>query len=169
VSANLRGNGPKITAALDGLSRLSEVVTKRRDQLSHLVASTDQVTALLDRRGTQIVELMGQSDTLLRALLARRDLIRGLLRDAASFTDQLRGLLAENEAQFRPLLDNAVQLTDILRRYDDDVDRALELLAPASRYLNNSLGNGPYWDVYLPYSIIPDNIICRTGQVPGCR
>ncbi|WP_084210786.1 MCE family protein [Pseudonocardia acaciae] len=169
VSANLRGNGQKITAALDGLTRLSDVVTKRREQLSHLVASTDQVTELLDRRSTQIVSLMGQSDTLLRALLARRELIRGLLADAASLTDQLRGLLAENEGQIRPLLDNAAELTDVLRRYDDDVDRALELLAPAGRYLNNSLGNGPYWDVYLPYSIVPDNIICRTGQVPGCR
>lgn len=169
VSQNLRGNGPKLSAALDGLSRLSDVVTKRREQLSHLVASTDQVSALLDRRSAQIYALMGQSDTLLRAVLDRRELIRGLLRDATSVTDQLRGLLTENQAQIGPLLDNAAQLTDILHRYDDDVDRALELLAPASRYLNNSLGNGPYWDVYLPYSLVPDNLLCRSGAVTGCR
>lgn len=169
TSANLSGNGQRITAALDGLSRASDVVVKRRDQIGQLIASTDEVTRLLNDRNGQIFALMGQSDTLLRALTQRRELIRGALTDLASVTDELRGLLRDNSSEITPLLDNAAELSEVLKRHDGDVDRALELLAPAGRYLANSQGNGPYWDVYLPYSIIPDNLLCQVGAIKGCK
>lgn len=169
VADSLRGEGPKVSAALDGLSRLSAVVVARRDQLAHLITSADTVTQLVNQRGGQIYALLGQSDQLLRELLRRREVIRGLLTDLASLTGQLRQALAENQSEIRPLLDNATQLTAVLRQQDDDVDRALELLAPAGRYLNNALGNGPYLEAYLPDSVVPDNVVCLLGLARGCH
>jgi phospholipid/cholesterol/gamma-HCH transport system substrate-binding protein len=169
VATTLRWDGPKVGASLDGLSRLSAVVVNRRDQIAHLIKSADAVTTLLDQRSDRLFALMGQSDTLLRELLRRRDLIRGVLSDAASFTDELNRAVKENQPQVGPLLDNARQLTDVLRQQDDAVDRALELLAPGGRYLNNTLGDGPYLEVYLPYSLVPDNLLCRARAVSGCH
>jgi len=169
VSNNLRGDGPKISAALDGLSRLSAVVVARRDQVAHLITSADAVTQLVNQRSDKLYALMGQSDQLLRELLRRRDTIRGMLTDLASLTRELRKTIDENQSQIGSLLDNARELTDVLRKQDDSVDRALELIAPAGRYLNNAVGNGPYADVYTPYSILPDNLLCRVGAVKGCK
>jgi phospholipid/cholesterol/gamma-HCH transport system substrate-binding protein len=92
-----------------------------------------------------------------------------VLNDLADFTGELRKTLAENDSQLGPLLDDAKDLTDVLRAQDDAVDRALQLLAPAGRYLDNALGNGPYVETYLPYSIVPDNVLCRAGAVKGCK
>jgi phospholipid/cholesterol/gamma-HCH transport system substrate-binding protein len=169
VAGTLRGDGPKISAALDGLSRASDVVSTRRDQIAHLIDSTDAVTSLIDHRSDQLFALLGQSDTLLRELTRRRDLVRDVLGDLADFTGELRKTLAENDSEVRPLLDNAKDLTDVLREEDKAVGNALQLLAPAGRYLDNALGNGPYIEAYLPYSILPDNILCRAGAVKGCK
>jgi phospholipid/cholesterol/gamma-HCH transport system substrate-binding protein len=169
VSASLRDQGPKVGAALDGLSRLSDVVVTRRDQIAHLISSTEQVVTLVDQRSDRLFALLGQSDQLLAELNRRRDLIRGVLTDLAAFTTQLRKAVAENESQVGPLLDNAAELTAALRAQDDAVDRALELVAPAGRYLNNVIGNGPYGEVYAPYSIIPDSVLCQAKAVSGCR
>lgn len=169
VAGTLRGDGPRIGAALDGLSRVSDVVLRRRDQIAHLLTSADQVTQLVNERGDRLYELMGQSDELLRELLRRRDVIHGTLTDLASLTDQLRGAISENRSRIGPLLDHARELTDLLRQQDDAVDRALQLLAPSGRYLNNAVGNGPYFEVYLPYSLVPDNVLCRVHAATGCR
>jgi len=169
VSNNLRGDGPKISAALDGLSRLSTVVVARRDQVAHLITSADAVTQLVNQRSDQLYALMGQSDQLLRGLLRLRDVIGGMLTDLASLTRELRKTIDENQSRIGSLLDNARELTDVLRKQDDSVDRALELIAPAGRYVNNAVGNGPYADVYTPYSILPDNLLCRVGAVKGCK
>lgn len=169
VRDNLRGTGPQVGAALDGLSRLSAVIDTRKDQISDLITSADAVSAVLSERRGQLFTLLGQSDALLGELLRRRELIRGTLDDFAEFTGQLRALLEENRAQIEPLLDNVVGVTDILRRADESIDRALKLLAPAGRYLNNAAGNGPYLDLYLPYGLFPDNFLCRVGAVSGCR
>jgi phospholipid/cholesterol/gamma-HCH transport system substrate-binding protein len=92
-----------------------------------------------------------------------------MLNDLASLTGELRKTIDENQSQVGSLLDNARELTEVLRKQDDSVDRALELIAPAARYTNNAVGNGPYVDVYLPYSIVPDNILCLLGLVKGCK
>ncbi len=168
TAGTFRGDGPKIAAALDGLSRMSGVIEKRRDQSTHLIDGAGQVTALVDQRGDRLFSLLKRSDTLLAELTRRRDLIRSVLNDLAGVTGQLRRTLSENESQIGPLLDNAKELTQLLKEEDASVDRALQLLAPAGRYTTNALGNGPYLDLYLPYSIIPDNILCRAGAVDGC-
>lgn len=168
VAGTFRGDGPKIAAALDGLTRASAVVTTRREQIAHLIRTADEVTALVDRRSDRLFALLGQSDALVRELVRRQELVRGVLTDLADFTGRLRKVLADNESQIGPLLDNTEELSAVLRAEDDAVDRALEVLAPAGRYLNNSLGNGPYLEAYLPYSIVPDNVLCRAGAVKGC-
>jgi phospholipid/cholesterol/gamma-HCH transport system substrate-binding protein len=168
TAGTFRGDGPKIAAALDGLSRMSKVIENRRDQITHLIDGAGQVTELVDRRGERLFGLLDRSDTLLAELTRRRELIRSVLTDLAGVTGQLRRTLAENESQIGPLLDNAKELTELLEQEDESVDRALELLAPAGRYLTNALGNGPYLELYLPYSIIPDNVLCRAGAVDGC-
>jgi phospholipid/cholesterol/gamma-HCH transport system substrate-binding protein len=165
----LRGKGPEISAALDGLSRLSGVVLKRKDEVSELIQNLDSVSNLVDQRSDQLFGLMTQSNTLLREVLHRRDTIENLLHDAATLTDQLNDLLREDGPQVRPLLDNARQLTDVLHQQDDAVNRALSVIGSSGRYVANATGNGPYANVYLPYSLIPDNLLCGLHVITGCK
>lgn len=167
-AGTFRGTGPEIGAALGGLSRVSDVITTRRDQIAHLIGSADAVTQLLDQRSTQLFALLGQSDTLVKELVRRREVLRGVLTALAGFTDQLRGALADNQERIGPLLRDAADLTDVLKDQDGAVDRALELLAPAARYANNAVGNGPYIEGDAPFATVPDNFLCQSRAVSGC-
>ena len=57
---------------LRGLSRLSETVASRNDQINTLLKNLHTVSGTLAARDEDIVSLMKNSDTLLRALVARR-------------------------------------------------------------------------------------------------
>ena len=60
---------------LRGLSRLSETVASRNDQIGELLQNLDTVSGVLADRDQDIVALMKDSDVLLRALVARRDAV----------------------------------------------------------------------------------------------
>lgn len=169
VTGNLRGNGEAVRQTLDGLTELSNVVIKRGDQLNQLITSADAVTTMVNDQRDQLFAMMGQADALFKILLDRRELVRGVLSDFKTLTAQLRDVLNENRPQLAPLLANLGGVTDILVRTNDAIDRALEALAPTARYVNNAVGNGPYLDLYLPYAIVPDNLLCVTGAVTGCE
>lgn len=169
VAGNLKGNGEAVAKSLDGLTELSTLVTERSDQIAALISSADAVTTMVNDNRAQLFAMMGQADRLIKTLLDRRELIWGILNDFATLTTQLRDLLNENRPQLEPLLANLTGITDILARTNDAIDRALEALVPAARYVNNAVGNGPYLELYLPYAIVPDNLLCATGAVTGCR
>lgn len=154
---------------LAGITELSGIVTKREGQISELLENTEAVTATLNANRTEIFDLIGQGDRLLKQLLQRRALIRSLLSDFREITTQLSGMLEDNRAQIKPMLATARQFTKLLARNDKGIAKALERFAPASRYLTNAVGNGPYLELRLPYSILPDNLLCTAGVVKGCR
>lgn len=155
--------------SLAGITELSGIVTEREGQISRLLADTEAVTSTLNANRVEIFDLMGQGDRLLKELLQRRALIRSLLADFREITTQLSGMLEENRAQLKPMLANARKFTQLLARNDEAIGKALERFAPASRYLTNAAGNGPYLDLRLPYAILPDNLLCTAGVVKGCR
>lgn len=154
---------------LHGLSRLSEVITKREGQIGRLLEGADAVAGMVNNNRTRLFALMSQSDAVLQQIVRQRDLIRDLLGDAKELLGQLEAMLAENRPQIEPLLQNLAGFTDILNRNQRALDRGIELLGPTSRYVANAFGNGPYGDMYLPYAIFPDNALCRTGVVRGCK
>ncbi|WP_026360463.1 MCE family protein [Amycolatopsis nigrescens] len=169
LADSFRGTPQQVGETLDGLGQLSELVTAREGQLRQLLDGADAVTTMLNDNRAQLFTLMGQADGLLKQLLHRRDLIRNVLTDFRTLTGQLKDILNENRPQLEPLLANLSGVTDVLQRNDDAVGRSLELLAPAGRYLANTFGNGPYAEIYLPYAIIPDNLLCASGVVKGCK
>lgn len=169
VAGNLHGNGAAVSQALDGITRLSELISNRDVQIGQLIGSADAITTMVNADKAALFTMMSQADGLMTVLLDRRELIRGILNDFRTLTTQLRDVLGENRAQLEPFFANLAGVTDILRRVGDALDRALEVIAPTARYVNNAFGNGPYGEIYLPYAIFPDNLLCTAGVVTGCQ
>lgn len=169
LADDFRGTPKAFGESLTGLTKLSEVISKREDQVARLLTSADTITTVLNENQAEIFSLMGQTDAMLQKLLQRRELLSRVLSDFGALSDQLSALLSENRPQVEPLMKNLSGVTDILKRNDRYVDKALKLLAPTGRYLTNATGNGPYADVYLPYSVVPDNLLCAAGAVEGCK
>ena len=168
VTKNLYGNGAAVSQALDGVTKLSEMVSRRDQQIGQLISSADALTTIVNNDKAALFTMMSQADGLFKILLDRRELIRGILSDFKALIGQLRDLLNDNRPQLQPLFNNLTGITDILIRTNDALDRALQVIAPTARYVNNAFGNGPYADIYLPYAIFPDNLLCTARVVTGC-
>jgi phospholipid/cholesterol/gamma-HCH transport system substrate-binding protein len=169
VTKNLYGNGAAVSQALDGVTQLSTMISRRDQQIGQLISSADAITTIVNKDKAALFTMMSQADGLFKILLDRRDLVHGILSDFKTLIGQLRDVLNDNRPQLQPLFNNLTGITDILQRTNDALDRALQVIAPTARYVNNAFGNGPYADIYLPYAIFPDNLLCTAKVVTGCQ
>lgn len=158
--ANAFGNtAPDVHAALTGLSALSQTIASRDNQIAQLLASTKRVTGMLAADDSQFQSLINDGNLLLNELQARRDAIGSLLTGTRQLAVQLSGLVTDNSATLRPALAELDQVTTVLQRNQDNLNRALALAGPYYRLVGNTLGNGRWFDVYLcglvPQSYLP--------------
>jgi phospholipid/cholesterol/gamma-HCH transport system substrate-binding protein len=160
LSDDFRGTPALTRQTLDGIAKLSDVVVTRRAQLNTLLQQADNVTANLDANRDSLVQLMQQASLVLAEVTRRRDAITKLLADAQAISDQLVGLVRDNQAKITPLLEHLGVVLGTLRANKDALDQIAILLGPASRYFANIVGNGPYMDVNGPNAIFPDSMLC---------
>ncbi len=136
-------------STLRGLSRLSETVASRNDQIGELLGNLDTVSATLANRDQDIVALMKDSDVLLRALVARRDAVHQLLVSTSRLSTELTLLVQQTRADLKPALTNLQSVVNVLLKNQSNLDESLRLMAPFYRVFQNTLGSGPWFDTYI--------------------
>ena len=153
-----------IKAALTGLSRLSNTVSSRDEQLQHLLASADTVTNVLSDRDDEVRRLIDDGDLLLRVVEARRAQIHSLLISTQKLATQLIGLVRDNKANLDPALARLRTVTGILQKNQANLDKSLQVLAPFVRDFANTLGNGRWFDTIV-YNLPPAELRFCQGSV----
>jgi phospholipid/cholesterol/gamma-HCH transport system substrate-binding protein len=134
---------------LRGLSRLSQTVASRNDQINTLLKNLDSVSGTLANRDEDIVNLMKNSDTLLRALVARRASVHRLLVSTSQFSNELTLLVRQSRADLKPALTNLQGVVNLLLKNQNNLDESLRLMAPFYRVFANTLGSGPWFDTWI--------------------
>lgn len=153
-------SGDDLGPALDGVRQLSGLVQTRSDELGRLLVAARRVSHQLENSTDDVVAMMRQADIILDALRARRETIHALLRDLATFGDQLTGVIRDNEADLAPMMRDIRTVSALLEKHDAALSRALSLLGPTARYFGNGSGTGPWLDQYTNGGT-PDNVRCR--------
>jgi phospholipid/cholesterol/gamma-HCH transport system substrate-binding protein len=134
---------------LRGLSRLSETVASRNDQIGQLLKNLDTVSGTLAARDQDIVKLMKDSDVLLRALVQRRQAVHELLVSTSRLSTELTSLVKQSRADIKPALSNLEGVVNVLLKNQANLDESLRLMAPFYRVFANTLGTGPWFDTYI--------------------
>ena len=134
---------------LRGLSRLSETVASRNDQINELLKNLDSVSGVLAQRDQDIVALMRDSDTLMRALVARRQAVHQLLVSTSRLSSELTLLVKQSRADLKPALQNLQGVVNLLLKNQANLDESLRLMAPFYRVFANTLGTGPWFDTWI--------------------
>src|SRR3954453_631907 len=148
--ADLTKNTPAaFQGTLRGLSRLSETVGSRNDQINELLKNLHSVSGTLADRDQDIVSLMKDSDTLLRALVARRTEVHRLLVSTSRFSQELTLLVQQSRADLKPALSNLQGVVNLLLKNQNNLDESLRLMAPFYRVFANTLGDGPWFDTWI--------------------
>lgn len=169
LSDTLKDTPKPMKDALSGLSALSKTVSSRDEELAKLLSNTSQVSKTLSDRNTQLQKIISDGNLLLDELQRRKDAISALLTGATGLAQQLSGLVNDNRQQLKPALAKLGDVTDILKRNQDNLGRSLALLAPFSRVGANATGNGRWFEGYI-CGLLPPMINAGGLQVnpEGC-
>jgi phospholipid/cholesterol/gamma-HCH transport system substrate-binding protein len=155
----LRDTPDDARAAIDGVARLSAVAAKRTDQMGALLRSSRQVTTDLATNSEEIIDLLRQSNLVLKELTKRRDVIHAMLVDARRLAREVSGVLADNEEQLEPLMRDFSAALANLRKQEKKISDSIDGLGTMAYYFANASGNGPWIDLHVPVGL-PDNISC---------
>src|SRR5207302_1826864 len=119
------------------------------------------VSRTIADRNADFEKLLGDGNLLLQEIRNRRDSISALLDGTRRLSTQLTGLVDDNAAQLGPTLTQLDQVTKMLQRNQDNLNRSLQNFAPFTRLFANVLGTGRWFDTYvcglLPPSVGPVN------------
>ncbi|KAA0020207.1 MCE family protein [Antrihabitans cavernicola] len=146
LSAAFADTSPDIRSSLDGVSRLSQTIESRNDQLAKLFAATSKTTKVLADRNEQFTQLLSGAGQLLGELNNRQQAIAQLLTGTQRLSQQLTGLIKDNEAQIGPALQQLRGVVQILQNNNAELDKAIKLYKPFTRLFTNLLGNGRWFD-----------------------
>jgi phospholipid/cholesterol/gamma-HCH transport system substrate-binding protein len=163
VGDTLRAAGPSLGPAFKGITRISDVITKRDDQIEQLLEASQSISNQLADSTGDLTSLMRESNLVMDEILKRRKAIRNLLSDVSSITASISGILDDNAAKLGPTLKDLETVTTVLNAHDDQLRFALHNLAVTSRYLANATGDGPFVNLYFPENT-PDKARCG---IPG--
>jgi phospholipid/cholesterol/gamma-HCH transport system substrate-binding protein len=169
ISNTFADTPPELHQALTGLSALSETISSRDDQLAQLLANTKQITATLAGDDSQFQQLLSDGNLLLSELRQRRDTIGSLLTGTEALAKQLSGLVDDNNKQLGPTLTELDQVTTVLQRNQDNLNKALSLAGPYYRMVGNTLGNGRWLDAYVCGLIPQADLAPGAGPSTGCE
>ncbi|MEV0247278.1 MlaD family protein [Nocardia sp. NPDC050712] len=163
------GDSPQLTAAaLDSVGVLAGVIADRRDEVDALLKNMDAVAQLVADNKNSVLLLLTHGQAIGAAVARRQDLVRGLLDVIAAVSKVLQEIGIEDGGRLAPLIQNLNTMSDGLTKNRDNLDRLYEIMPVALRQFNNTLGNGPYGEVYAPW-LFPDNWLCSAQVIGGCR
>jgi phospholipid/cholesterol/gamma-HCH transport system substrate-binding protein len=150
VLSDTFANSPKhMKDTLTGLSQLSATLSTRDQQLKTLLANTAGFSKTVADRDDQLKKLFADASLLLGELQLRRDAVHLLLTGTTTLAGELRGLVADNQKQLKPALDELDRVTTILAKNQKNLSESLRSLAPYVRTFNNVVGNGRWFEGYI--------------------
>ncbi|MFR9750738.1 MCE family protein [Nocardia sp. 004] len=149
LSAAFADTPAPLRSALDGVTALSRSINARDQALSDLLTRAQNVTKILADRGDQINALLLDGNALLGELDRRRIALGQLIVHVNGLAQQLSGLVADNEAQLKPVLDKLNSVLALLQRNKQNLAEALDGLGPFAAALGEQVGSGPYFHAYV--------------------
>lgn len=150
LSATIDQLAPQLGPTFDGLSRLSKSINGRNEDLAGLLKSASEVSVVLGERSTQLNTLILNANDLLGVLDDRRGAIVDLLANTTAVSQQLTGLVADNEAQLAPTLERLNAVTAVLEKNRDNISNALPNVKKFMLSQAETLANGPFYNAYVP-------------------
>lgn len=141
---------PQLGPTFDGLSRVSQSLNNRNESLAELLSTAGDVTQIFSERSNQVNALILNANDLLAVLDDRRYAITSLLASISAVSQELTGVVADNENELRPALERLNNVTALLERNRDNLAKMLP--GAAKYYLTQGeiVSNGAYYNAFVP-------------------
>lgn len=150
LSDTLDRIAPQLGPTFDGISRLSRSLNSRNETLGELLKSASDVTGILSERSQQVNSLILNANDLLAVLVERRQAVVDLLANTSTVSQQLIGLVKDNEAELAPTLERLNKVNEVLIRNRDNLAKAIPGAAKYQGILSEAVSSGAYYTAYVP-------------------
>jgi phospholipid/cholesterol/gamma-HCH transport system substrate-binding protein len=168
ISKTFQNTPPYVREALTGLASLSQTISSKDTQLAQLLQGTKQITGTLSSEDNEFRQLLGDGNLLLNELEQRQQAIGSLLTGTQALATQISGLVNDDNAQLTPTLRALNQVTTVLADNQANLSKALALAGPYYTLLNNAIGNGRWFDIYL-CGLVPKSYAPTIVPATGCE
>jgi ABC-type transporter Mla subunit MlaD len=162
-------SAPLGAQALDSIGALTTVLNDRRNEFDALLRNLSKVTSILSDDRNNLLVLITKGDDIGTQVLERRQLVTRLLDNVAGLSKQLQTIGAQNNGQLAPTIAELDTISQGLNKNMRNLDMLLQILPVTVRQFTNATGDGDYSELYMPWSLLPDNMLCAVGVVPGCK
>ena len=149
LSTTIDRIAPQLGPTFDGISRISKALNERNESLSGLLKSAADVTKILSERSGQVNTLILNANELLGVLEQRRYAIVNLLANTSALSQQLTGLVADNENDLAPALERLNSVTAILQKNNDNIGQAMAGLAKFQVTQAEAVNNGYFYNAFV--------------------
>ena len=133
---------------------MSRALNERNERLGALLKSAADVTGVLSSQSQQVNTLLLNANDLTGVLNDRRAAIVNLLANTSALSQQLTGLVHDNEAKLAPTLQKLNAVTAVLEKNNDNITKALTGLAKYQVTQGESVNNGFFYNAYVA-NLIP--------------
>jgi virulence factor Mce-like protein len=163
------GTAPMAAQALDSIGALTTVINDRRDEFDSLLKNLSTVASILSDDRDNLLSLITKGDDIGTQVLVRRRLVTQLLDNVAALSRQLQTIGAQNHGELGQTIRQLDTIGQGLNKNEQNLDMLLQILPVTVRQFTNAAGDGDYVELYMPWSLLPDNMLCAVGVVPGCK
>ncbi|GAB2983544.1 MlaD family protein [Nocardioides montaniterrae] len=155
----------QLHSSLQGITRVSRLVSTHSADIDALLGATHQVTALVLGQTRHLDTILTKGGQVLATVYQRRALLSELLREAHRFVAGLTTVVRASAPQLTPALADLHSLVKVLDQHRRDIDATLRMAGPTMREFTNWGADGPWVGVNAPYAIFPDTMVC--DLLPG--
>lgn len=158
LATTLDDIAPQVGPTMDGLTRLSRSLNQQDEDLRQLLRAAGEVTGVLAERSQQVNLLILNANDLLAVLTERRQQIVTLLASTSAVSQQLRGLVADNEQELAPALERLNSVAAMLEKNRDNIAKAIPGLAKFQLTQGETVSNGFYYTANIP-NLLPGQLL----------
>jgi phospholipid/cholesterol/gamma-HCH transport system substrate-binding protein len=158
VANEFNGTPPQVKAAAEGVARFSQTLDERDKELRTLLSNASKVTKVLGQRSDEIVDLVGDTNSLLARLKVEDRYLDKLFDDQARLVHALMGVIDDNHATLKPSLEQLNGVLGLLNNRKERIQEALKGLNSFALALGEAVASGPFFKAYL-VNLLPGQFI----------
>jgi phospholipid/cholesterol/gamma-HCH transport system substrate-binding protein len=140
---------PDLKIAVEGVERFSRTIDRRDTQLRDLLANANKVSAVLAERSDQIVSLVSNTNALLTELQNQRVALDQISNNVSAAAQQVKGFIGENRDTLKGTLGKLNGVLAIVDNRKERVQKSITMLNAYAMSLGESLGSGPFFKAYV--------------------
>lgn len=140
---------PDLKIAVAGIARFSDTLNKRDTELRDLLTNARKATGVLAERSDQVVALVKNTNALLAQLRTQSAALGSLSNNIATVTQQIQGFIGDNRSTLKPALEKLNGVLTLVDNRKVEVDKSLAGLNKYALGLGESVGSGPFFKAYV--------------------